>query len=143
MDTGAYMQNQMDNQIEAGNQLKNYLDELKDKYKEIPYEIKREIVDRDWKNMFGYDYIDHTGTPFYIAFENALDNLSKTVKKNIINKIVKNILIPNEYWALQRSGKFFEFFPEMTGVLGEDIEEFSKFWFEREEKKGWIKLILG
>lgn len=121
---------------------KEHLKQLEDRYKEIPREIKREIVDRDYNNMYGWEYTGHDGTPFIIALENAIYSLSKTVKKNIINKTVKTLLVPNEYWALQRSGMFFEFFPEMTGILGEDAEEFTKFWFEREEKKGWIKLIL-
>lgn len=135
------MQNQMDNRIEEGIRWKNYLDELQDKYKDIPFEIKTAITDRSYRKMYNCDYYNN-GTPFIIAFENALDFLSKTIKKNIINKTVEYILVPNEYWALQRSGMFYEFFPKMTGVLGDDRKDFTDFWFERENKKGWLKLIL-
>lgn len=126
-----YMQNQMDNLIESGIRWKDYLDELETKYKDIPFEIKRDIVDKDWNKMFGYDYIDHTGTPFYIAFENALDNLSRTIKKNIIKK---SYLIINEFWAKQRKGEI----PE--GTFADLGEEFTKDWYERNDF--WIKQIL-
>lgn len=122
---------------------KEYLKQLEHKYKDVPQEIKRQIVDRDYKNMLGRDWTptDNSGS-FIFEFNLAIGGLSKTVKKNVINKIAKNILIPNEYFSLRNSGMFFEFFPQMTGVLREDVEEFTKFWFEREEKKGWIKLII-
>lgn len=120
-----------------------YLTDLNNSFKNIPQEIKSAIVNRDYKDMYGWEYTGHDGTPFNIAFENAVYSLGKIVKRNIIKKIADNILVPNEYWALQRSGMFYEFFPHLSGELGRDREEFTKFWMERERKKGWIELVLN
>lgn len=120
-----------------------YLGVLRENFNNIPQEIKSAIVDRDYKEMYGWEYTGHDGTPLDIAFENAIYSLSKTVKKNIIKKTVDNLLVPNEYWSLQRSGMFYEFFPQLSGELGKDREAFTKFWMNRENSKGWIDLVLN
>lgn len=134
MDTGSYMANQMDNLIESGIRWKDYLDELETKYKDIPFEIKREIVDRDYKEMFGWEYTGHDGMEFILAFDNALYHLSKTVKKNIVKRTAENVLIYNEFWAKQRKGEI----PE--GCFADFSEDFTKDWYERNDF--WIKQIL-
>lgn len=107
-------------------------------------EIQVELVDAILRKEFNSSYIYGGSYPlkFDELLNRAIKNLTKRKKQNIINKTVKNLLVPNEYWALQRSGMFWEFFPTFAGTLADDVEEFTKFWFERENKKGWIKLIL-
>lgn len=129
-----YMQNLIDNLIESGIRIKDHLDELETKFKDIPYEIKREILDRDYNEMYDCDYYEN-GTPFIIAFENALDHLSKTVKKNIIKRTAETILIYNEFWAKQRKGEIRE------GTFADLGEDFTKDWYEINDF--WIKQVLG
>lgn len=112
-------------------------------YKDVPYEVKRNMLDRHFKILYGHGY--HVGGSSYFNrdFANAVKGLSKTIKRNIVKKHINELLVYNEYWALLRSGKFWEFFPQLTGNLGKDKEEFSHFIWGREEAKGWIDAILN
>lgn len=129
-----YMQNQMNNLIESGILWKDHLDELNAKYKDVPYEIKRELVDRYYIEMTGSEYIKKFGTKFITSLETAVNNLSKTVKKNIIKRVSETMLIYNEFWAKQRKGEI----PE--GCFADFSEDFTKDWYERNDF--WIKQIL-
>jgi len=77
-------------QIEEANaKWKVYLDELSDKYKEIPQAIKTAIIEKDFKNMFGSRYsefLNYDSTDWNLLLENAIAGLSRTVKKNILKK---------------------------------------------------------
>lgn len=128
------MQNQMDNLIESGIRWKDHLDELEFKYKDVPYEIKRELVDRYYIEMSGCEYIGKFGTKFITSLETAVNHLSKTAKKNIIKRTAENVLIYNEFWAKQRKGEI----PE--GTFADLGEEFTKDWYKRNDF--WIKQIL-
>ena len=111
--------------------------------KTIPNEIKIALVDAILKKDFNSSYV--YGGSYPLSFDellnSAIKNLSKRKKKNIINKEINYILVPNEYWSLQRSGMFWEFFPEMTGILDNDKKEFTKFYIERGRE--WIDFILN
>ena len=72
----------------------------------------------------------------------AMSKLNKTVKRKVINSYARNVFIPNNYWELRNSGMLWEFHPTFTGMLADDKEEFSKLWFEKEENKSWINLVL-
>jgi len=43
--------------------------------------------------------------------------------------------IQEEYVELRKSGMMYEFFPKFTGVYEKDKQEFSKFWWQRENNK--------
>lgn len=108
----------------------------------IPYEIKQALIEKAAIKLYGKDESYKFSRDWAVEqrLEKALQTLTKTVKKNIIKRAVDNLLVPNEYWALGRSGMLYEFFPKFTGNLGQDREEFTEFYMER--GKPWVDEIL-
>jgi hypothetical protein len=119
-----------------------------ERYKEVPTDLKYKFIEKDYTQMFGkaeglsqMRYMYDDSEIFIFAFENALCEFSKRVKKNILKKYFEELAL-DEYYELLKSGMFWEFFPNLSGEYTRDKEFFINFVAERENKKEYIKLIL-
>jgi hypothetical protein len=119
-----------------------------ERYKEIPTDLKYKFIEKDYTKMFGkaeglnrMRHMYDDSETFIFAFENALCEFSKRIKKNLLKKYFEDLAL-DEYYGLQDKGFFFEFFPNLSGNYLRDKEFFLNFIAERENKKGYVKLIL-
>jgi len=125
-----------------------YLEPMFERYKEIPIDLKYKFIEKDYIKMFGkrmaqdqMRYMYDDSETFIFAFENALCEFSKRVKKNILKKYFED-LASYEYYMLKEHGMFYEYWPNLSGEWKRDEEFYIKFIAERENKKEYIKLLL-
>lgn len=127
----------------------NYVLPLFEKHKEIPTDYKYLLIEKDYSKMFGgkreaqerMRYMYNDSETFIFAFDNAVSEISKTVKKNLFKKYCED-LAWWEYNKILKSGMFWEFFPNLSGSYKEDEEAFYKFILERENNKKWLDKLL-
>jgi hypothetical protein len=120
-----------------------------ERYKEVPTDLKYKFIEKDYTKMFGgkreaesrMRHMYDDSETFIFAFENALCEFSKRVKKNLLKKYFDD-LAWWEYGKLHETGMFFEFFGNLSGDYLRDKEFFSNFIAERENKKEYVNLIL-
>lgn len=109
----------------------DYLDPMFKKYESIPTKLKYMFIEKDYTKMCGskreaqdrmrYMY-DDTET-FIFAFENALREFSKTVKKNLLKKYWEELGF-YEHCELLKPGMFWKFFPNLSGKWLQDEVDF-------------------
>lgn len=119
---------------------------LVDRYKEVPSKIKYALILKDLTRMYGKEFAENQirhmyedSETFIFSFENALAELSKTVKKNVINKTVENDIAICHYIRLEESGRLKELYPNSTGIWKDDKAEIIKSYWE--QHGNWIYLI--
>ena len=127
----------------------DYVDPMFKKYESIPTKLKYMFIEKDFTIMFGKQmaddqmrYMYDDSEDFIFGFENALYSLSKTIKKNLIKKYLKELAL-YEHYGLYKSGMFWEFFPHLSGEWLQDKEYFINFIIKRESKKDYIDLIYN
>lgn len=126
----------------------DYLQPMFKKYESIPTKLKYMFIEKDYISMYGKGfaqdqirYMYDDSETFIFAFENALYEFSKTVKKNVLKKYFEDLTY-KEYFYLLKSGMFWEFFPNLSGEYSQDKGFFTSFVTERENNKKYVKLIL-
>ena len=127
-----------------------YLNPMIERFKDIPQAICYALIKKDYSRMFGgkkeaeerMNYMYYNEETFLFALDNAIAELSKRVKKTLVEKTVQNEVLPMEYIKLKESGMMRKLFPNFSGLWGKDREQFLEFWWERENKKGWLNKIL-
>ncbi len=127
----------------------NYVQPMFEKYKEIPTKLKYMFIEKEYCKIFvkseGLSQMAHMyddSETFIFAFESALCEFGKVARKNLLKKYFEELSF-KEYYELLTSGMFYEFFPNLTGKWLQDKEFFINFVAERENKKEYVKLILG
>lgn len=125
-----------------------FVTQMFEKYKDIPTDLKYMFIEKDYVKMFGkveglnqMRYMYDDSETFIFAFENALAEFGKVARKNLLKKYFEKITL-EEYYALLKSGMFWEFFPNLLGEYLRDKDFFTTFITEREMDKEWVKLIL-
>lgn len=125
-----------------------FVTQMFEKYKDIPTDLKYMFIEKDYSKMFGkleglnqMRYMYDDSETFIFAFENALAEFGKVVRKNLLKKYFEKIIL-DEYFKLLKSGMFWEFFPNLSGEYLRDKEFFTTFITERENNKEYVKLIL-
>ena len=126
-----------------------YIDPMFKKYECIPTKLKYIFIEKDYAKMFGgkreaesrMKYMYDDSETFIFAFQNALCEFGKKVKKKLLNKYWEDLAL-YEHTRLQKMGFFWEFFPHLSGEYFKDKEFFIDFICEREAKKDYYNLIL-
>lgn len=123
-------------------------EELFNKYECIPTNLKYMFIEKDFNNMFGKKftqnkmrYLYDDSEEFIFSFDNALVEFTPTIRKNILKKYFQELSL-DEHFGLYKSGMFYEFFPNLTGVWEKDKKYFVKFITDRELKKEYVNFIL-
>lgn len=117
------------------------------KYECVPIKLKYMFIEKDFIKMLGsslgkyqVNMLLEDSDSFIFAFENALCEFGKVVRKNLLKKYFKELSF-KEYYELLKSGMFYEFFPNLSGNYLQDKEFFLNFIAERETEKEYVKLI--
>lgn len=125
----------------------NYVQPMFEKYKEIPTKLKYMFIEKEYRKMFGgireansrMAHMYDDSETFIFAFESALCEFGKVARKNLLNKYFEE-LAWSDYIKLAESGSYFKHY---SGKWLQDKEFFINFVAEREDKKEYVKLILG
>lgn len=104
-----------------------YYERILSTQERVQIEIKREILDRDYKEMFGWEYTGHDGMEFILAFDNALYHLSKTTQKILAEtpETIHRKVRTESWWrTVDKNDKYLiKLFSQMLGSAEQRIEQ--------------------